>query len=164
MFAQDSTLFSLSPFTAYFYIQTGSKGHNVQLKSGHAYTIKFQEPGCLPGKILLDNSHFVREYVLVNKSRLFLHFTNVFLETVVTIATLGLTWKKNLKNWPLKVNRILLKIVITVLKRVVCYNTGPSWNEFWELSLQPRYCCHHEVSLVWSMIKLKISCILIFPR
>ena len=84
-----------------------SKDHHVQLKSGHAYTIEFQEPGCLPGKILLDNSHFVRKYVLVNNSRLFLYCTNVLLKTVVTIALLGLTWKKNPKNWLLKVNHIL---------------------------------------------------------
>ena len=97
----------------------------MQLKSGHAYTIKFQEPGCLPGKILLDNSHFVRKYVLVNKSHLFLHFTKVFLETVVTIATLGLTWKKTQKL-ALEGQPYPFKNSNNSLKRVVCFNIGPS--------------------------------------
>ena len=81
--------FSLSPFIVKCYTQTDSKDHHVQLKSGDIYATEFQGPGCF--EILKADSHFVRKCVLVNNSRLLRYFTNVFLETVVKIAMLGLT-------------------------------------------------------------------------
>ena len=97
-------LFSLPPFTVYCGTQTDSKDHHCNWNQEMFTRLISKGHGVLPLKILLADSHFVRKCVLVNNSRLLRYFSNVFLETVVKIAMIGLTWKrkKNKKIGPLR--------------------------------------------------------------
>ena len=66
----------------------------MQLKSGDVCVTEFQGPGCFAAKDTFGWFTLCSKKPLVNNSQLLRYFTNVFLETVVKIAMLGLTWKR----------------------------------------------------------------------
>ena len=128
----------------------------MQLKSGDFYATEFQGPGCFAAKdtfgwfTLSSKMRFSKELVVA------LIF---FLETVVKIAMLGLIWKRNNSEKTGPGRSTVSLNSITVLKCVVCNNTGPPCNKLWfepleKVLIPPSI----DFSLEWWMIKLKISC------